>query len=468
MGHLIHLLAHGRLDDLQSEEKEIRREEKESIMSLLAAAMSEFQVHPHAIDKFCEMLSPELIAEALEATGTASIRRRKLPAEQIVWLTVGMALFSNTSIRQVLDRLNLTVNGKVVPSSISDARKRLGPKPLLYLFDLLARSWTAQLTPESHWRGMRLFGVDGTSMRVPDSDENLSHFGRPGSHRSEAAYPHVRVVAAMDLGQRLVYSAKTGPLAQGERTMAASLLEDLPSDSLCLTDRGLASYMNFPRMSAPSSRKNYLCRVRSEMKFTAQEELSDGSILATIKPSWKLKNENPELPDNLVVRIIDYNVEGHLPIRLFTSLLDEKKYPRRDLATLYHERWEIEVAFDELKTDMLNRKEALRSQSVAGVEQEVWSILLTYNLVRREMALTALAHSAKPSVMSFKASMLFIHDFFISHSSDPATGRLPERLRALREELWRYRLPPRRSERSAPRHVKIKMSNYPKKPPRTA
>ena len=116
----------------------------------------------------------------------------------------------------------------------------------------------------------------------------------------------------------------------------------------------------------------------------------------------------------------------------------------------------------------LNRKEALRSQAVAGVEQEVWSMLLTYHLVRREMALTALAHSAQPCVMSFKSSLLFIHGFFILHAGDPATGPLPERLRRLREELWRYRLPPRRRERASPRHVKVKMSNYAKKPPRAA
>ena len=168
------------------------------------------------------------------------------------------------------------------------------------------------------------------------------------------------------------------------------------------------------------------------------------------------------------MRIVDYKVKGHESIRLFTSLMDHKKYSGRELAILYHERWEIEVAFDELKTDMLNRKESLRSRTVAGIEQELWSIFLTYNLIRREMALTALSRSAKPSVMSFKSSMLFIHDFFIVHSSDPAVGRLPERLRELREELWRYRLPPRRRERAAPRQVKIKMSNYAKKPPRTA
>ena len=104
----------------------------------------------------------------------------------------------------------------------------------------------------------------------------------------------------------------------------------------------------------------------------------------------------------------------------------------------------------------------LAKQVAQGVEQEIWSMLLTYNLVRREMALTAHEHGSKPSIMSFKSSLLFIHDFFLVHSSDPSTGRLPERLRDLRAELWRYRLPPRRSERSAPRHVKVRTSAYPK------
>jgi hypothetical protein len=192
-------------------------------MSLLATAMENFQAHPQVIDRFCETLRPELIAEALEATGTASIRRRKLPAEQVVWLTIGMAMFTNTSIRQTLDRLNLTLNGKVVPSTISDARKRLGPKPLAHLFSLLAKAWT-EVTPSAIWKGFRLFGIDGTTMRVPDSDENLEHFGKPGSDRAEAAYPQARVVAVMDLGLRILHAARLGPLSQGENTLAADML----------------------------------------------------------------------------------------------------------------------------------------------------------------------------------------------------------------------------------------------------
>jgi hypothetical protein len=434
-------------------------------MSLLATAMENFQAHPQVIDRFCETLRPELIAEALEATGTASIRRRKLPAEQVVWLTIGMAMFTNTSIRQTLDRLNLTLNGKVVPSTISDARKRLGPKPLAHLFSLLAKAWT-EVTPSAIWKGFRLFGIDGTTMRVPDSDENLEHFGKPGSDRAEAAYPQARVVAVMDLGLRILHAARLGPLSQGENTLAADMLTELPSDSLCLMDRGFMSFAHFYKLTEGALNRHFVCRARTNAKFTVTSVLSDGSAIGTLKASSQALKKNPTMHTEVAVRVVDYKVEGHGLIRLFTSLMDEKKYPARDLAVLYHERWEIEIAFDELKTDMLNRKESLRSKAPEGVEQEVWSMLLTYNLVRREMALTAQSHNAKPSIMSFKSSLLFIHDFFIIHSSDPATGRLPERLRKLREDLWRYRLPPRRSERSAPRHVKIKMSSYPKNPGR--
>jgi hypothetical protein len=435
-------------------------------MSLLAAAMEQFQAHPQAIDKFCATLRPEFIEQALEATGSASIRRRKLPAEQVVWLTVGMSMFTNASIAQTVDRLNLAINGEVVPSTVSDARKRLGPKPISYLFDLLGKAWT-QSTPSGQWRGLRLFGVDGTTMRVADSEDNDAHFGRPGSSRGTAAYPQVRVVALMDLGLRLLRGARLGPLVQGETTLAQELFRELPVDSLCIMDRGFMGFAHFNAISdGVESSRHFLCRARMDATFRVTDKLPDGSLLAVLTATSQARKKNPDLPAEMAIRVVEYKVEGHGVARLLTSLTNHVKYPARALAELYHERWELEVAFDELKTDMLNRKESLRSKSPEGVEQEVWAMLLTYNLIRREMALTAQAHGAKPAVMSFKASLLFIHDFFIAHSSDPATGRLPERLRKLRDDLWRYRLPPRRSERTARREVKIKMSSYPKKAPR--
>ena len=434
-------------------------------MSSLVAAMGEFQAHPHIIDRFCQTLTPELIEEALKATGTASIRHRKLPAEQVVWLTVGMAMFSNASIRQTVDRLNLAINGHVVPSTVCDARKRLGPDPLLYLFKMLAKAWAGP-TPSAMWKGFRLFGIDGTSIRVPDSPQNLSYFGKPGSHRADAAYPQARFLAVMDLGLRLLADARIGPLSEGENTLAKSLFDSLPENSLCLMDRGFMSFAHFYKLRSEGDNRHFVCRARANSKYRVIRVLPDKSLLCLLKATSHAKKTNSSITSEMLVRVIQYRVENSGVIRLYTSLLDEKLYPARDLADLYHERWEIELAFDEMKTDMLNRKESLRSQSPRGVEQEIWSIALTYNLIRREMALTAQARGVKPSVLSFKSSLLFIHDFFITYSTDPATGRLPERLRKLRDDLWRYRLPPRRSDRSEGRHVKIKMSSYPKKPGR--
>jgi hypothetical protein len=132
---------------------------------------------------------------------------------------------------------------------------------------------------------------------------------------------------------------------------------------------------------------------------------------------------------------------------------------------VYHERWELELAFDEFKTDMLERKEALRSKESEGVYQEVWALLLTYNLVRREMQLTATAMNVEPNRISFKNSLIFIRNFFVS-AKYAAPGALPKHLDELRESIGILRLPERRTSRRYPRHVKIKMSNYKRNPGR--
>lgn len=432
-------------------------------MTQFADAMKEFQDHP-TLEPFKGSLQADLLIEALKVTGSASIRRRKLPAEQVLWLTIGMALYTNCSIQQIVDRLNLTINGKVVSSTVSDARKRLGPEPLEYLFKKYTQA-CMDLKENDLWKGLKLMGIDGTMLRVQDTEENEKYFGKPGSSRAGAAYPQVRLVATMDLNQRMIQNVNFGPLSKGENTLASEMIDVLPDNSLCLMDRGFMSFAHFYKVVGPEKNRHFLCRARTNAKFKIEKILPDGTTLAKLQATPSAQKKTPGMPKTMTVRVIEYKVEGHGLIRLFTSLVDDKKYPGRELATLYHQRWELEIAFDELKTDMLNRKESLRSKSVEGVEQEIWSLLLVYNLVRREMALIAHSHSTSASKLSFKASLVFINDFFIIHSQDTATGLLSKHLKALREEIWRYRLPPRRSERSSPRHVKIKMSSYPKKPP---
>ena len=148
-----------------------------------------------------------------------------------------------------------------------------------------------------------------------------------------------------------------------------------------------------------------------------------------------------------------------MPCRLFTTLLDPQAYPAQELIDLYHERWEIELGYDEIKTHMLERKESLRSKKPDGVKQELWGLLLTYNLVRREMLLAAKAHSLPPKRISFRSSILWIRTIWLT-GWQLSPGTIPRHLGQLRSTLDVLILPPRRSERRYPRHVKIKMSNY--------
>ena len=165
------------------------------------------------------------------------------------------------------------------------------------------------------------------------------------------------------------------------------------------------------------------------------------------------------------MRAIRYHRKGFRPQTLLTSLLDAKPYPADELIALYHDRWELELGYDELKTELLDREEAIRSKTREGVEQELWGIVLAYNLVRLEMERVAKYAKVEPTRISFVESLRLIRDEWLWLSvSSP--GAIPKRLASLRANLKRYILPPRRPKRLYPRAVKIKMSNYDRKRPR--
>lgn len=432
-------------------------------MSWLRAVYDAVHDHGAVVEtgRFRESLDPRWIEEALEATGTASIRRRRLPAEQIIWLVLGMALFADQSIKEVLARLGLLPEGAtgVAPSSMTEARYRLGAEPLAWLFRKVAAAW-GEKQESPGYQGLRLYAVDGTSLRILDTEENVAEFGKPGGRNGagDSGYAQVRVVALMDLSNRLLRDACFGSIRTGENTFATQLFDSVPVGSLTLLDRGLSSFKNLSQIQGGENRY-FLARVSSTVTFRDIETLPDGSVRALFKPSEKnLPAEVAQRPA-LEVRVIAYQNEGGQPSRLITSLLDHEAHPARNLVKLYHERWEIELGFGELKTTMLERKECLRSKKPEGVKQEIWAQLLVYNLVRREMQLAAEAVQLPPNRISFKSSLLACRDLWM-WAVATAPGALPARLRHLREDISRFVLPPRRSQRRYPRHVKIKMSNY--------
>lgn len=199
------------------------------------------EVIPPDLATLSQDLPAELIEQALASTATAAVRLRRLPAQQVVWLVLGLALFRHLNIVQVVDQLGLAVqkgNKPVVPSAIHKARNRLGPLPLAWLFHATAQAWAHHSAAQQPFKGLSVYGADGTTLRVPDSPDNREHFGGTHTHRGPSGYPLCRLVALMALRSHLIAAAEFGPYTTGEHGYAQSLWDQVPDHSLVVLERG--------------------------------------------------------------------------------------------------------------------------------------------------------------------------------------------------------------------------------------
>ena len=171
------------------------------------------------------------------------------------------------------------------------------------------------------------------------------------------------------------------------------------------------------------------------------------------------------MTSSFVARAVRYQRKGYRPSCLLTSLVDAKRYPAEELRVLYHERWELELGYGEIKTEMLQRLETIRSKSPAAVEQELWGLLIAYNLIRLEMKRIADELGVPPLRISFIAALRYIVDEWTWSTFTTSPGAIPKHLGDMRDKIRRFVLPPRRPDRTFPRAVKIKMSNYARKRP---
>jgi hypothetical protein len=428
---------------------------------------------PASFEQFSAAIDPQWIADALAATGTASARRRKLPAEHVVWLVIGMGLFRDRSIAQVVHHLDLvlpTPSGdrlRVTNAAIVQAREQLGAAPLAALFTQTATAWAPAAAAAARWRGLAVYGLDGTTLRVADTPENVAHFGRPPSRHGEGAgYPQLRLVTLLALRARLLTAAAFGPYRTSEGALAREVWAALPEHAVVMLDRGFCSYALFHALGAPDRDRHWIVRARSgstALTHTVVQRVGPGDALVELRPSRSTRAVHHDLPPTLRVRAVRVQRRGFRPYWVFTSLRNPATHPAADLAALYHERWELELAFDELKTHTCERAEALRSKAPGRVDQEVWGLLLAYNLVRLVMTRAAPRARVSPGRLSYRYALLALRAFW--HAAwDTSPGTLPRRLDALLDELALFVLPERRPRRY-PRAVKIKMSTYPRKRP---
>jgi len=289
-------------------------------------------------------------------------------------------------------------------AAISHARDRLGPEPMALLFERVAQPLADKDTPGCWLAGRRLVAIDGTCLDLPDTPANDSHFGRPGVNKGErSAFPQARVVALAECGTHAMFEAVIGPYTTSENALSVELLTKLRPGMLCLADRGFYSFQAWQKASTTGA--DLLWRVKDNLKLAVVKDLPDGSWLAEVFDSTRDRTRR----DPRTVRVIEYTIEDGRersgPYRLLTTILDHRKAPAVGLAAAYAQRWEIETAFDELKTHQRGPRAVLRSKSPELVTQEIWGHLCCHYAIRSLM-LDAAEHAGNdPDRVSFVAAL---------------------------------------------------------------
>ena len=429
-------------------------------MSLLEGALRQcLSQTPEQFEQLAAFIDPAWIAQALEATGKASIRRRKLPAEQAVWLVIGLALFRNLPLWQVVDQLALSLDGKVLPapSSSVQARQRLGHEPLQQLFQLLAKAWTRVPSKQSK-PSLRVLAVDGCVWCAPDTPDNRAYLGSSHTQHGPSAWPQVRAVCLMDTQTHQLLDARIAGMDQGELTLAAQLQGQ--DHTLTVFDRAYFSAAFLMDWHTQGEQRHWLIRAKDNLRYEVLKTLAAGDWLIQMPISPRARKLHPHLPSHWQARLVELDIDGKRR-RYLTSLA--QGCTRAQLAKLYCQRWEIELGFREIKQSMLQSEPVMRSKQPQLVLQELWGVLIAYQLLRRWLNQMALRAKQPANRMAFEASSYAIVNILrFANMHSPAT--IPKQLEHLLEQSHVFVLPPRRLHRPAqPRALKSTYAKYPKK-----
>lgn len=411
----------------------------------------------------------DLIAQLLDAHQCNSQRLRDFPATAVVYYTMSLSLYPEAAYGPVFDavaqglawRDKQDAPATLKAPSISAARSRL---PWQMFKDLQERCCqpmaSAATCPDAFYQGLRLMAIDGSNFEIPDEPDNVKAFGRPGSRTGVAGYPQAQCAILVECATHAIVGANIGAYRDAEWTVCKPLLGRMDSSMLCLADRGFDAYAYW--CSAKATGAQLLWRCDSNRKLPVLQELPDGSFISEIRPGKVLARDKTCLP--VRVRVIEYCLENDknakntkdgkeakdaksiktqesvadTPVdsdtdtpeggadtdtatryRLLSTLLDPVQAPGLELAKLYHQRWEVEGVFDELKTHLRQSKRVFRSKTPDLVRQEFYGWVMAHYAVRWLMAGAAAKHSKIPRELSFVANTHLLR------SAQPHSGAFP-------------------------------------------
>ena len=358
-----------------------------------------------------------VVKEILESHDRATWRMRKLPNELIVYFSMLMSLDRTDSATETVLKMledSQTIFGrqtKGIPGKggISDARTRVGFEPLKTLFDTCCVPLAKEPTPFTHFQGMPLFALDGTTINVLDTEAN-SEFGYSKNQNSHSVNPKMRAVALVECGTHAVIGVELGGYHDSEITLAHPVIKKIPKNSLITADRLFLGWRLVRAILKQDAQ--ILWRVKSsdgESRFEIKERLKDGSYRASYIPP-KDRTALKKL-EGLDLTPIEVRVCSYLPyggkemVHLVTTLLDESVAPATKLAELYMQRWEVEQVFSEMKVCLNKNEHAMRSQKPDLVKQEFYGLVTMHYSIRALMYEAATRSRIDPDLISFKGAV---------------------------------------------------------------
>ncbi|GGO83126.1 transposase [Nonomuraea cavernae] len=408
---------------------------------------------PGHLGELTRLVPFEMVDEALAVTGRVQARIRDLPSRVVVYLLLAGCLFPELGWRQVWQRLTAGLAGLTVADptagALSQARRRVGVEPLRWLFDLLRGPAAGIGTAGVWWRGLLVCAIDGTTMAVPDSPANLAEFTKHRCNNGGSGYPAIRLLVLVSCGTRTVLDAVFGPTTDEETTYAPRLLRSLREGMIVLLDRNFAVAALVAQIVAAGAQ--VLVRVKNGRALPVLRRHGDGSYTSML--------------GTVAVRVIDCEITiatagGRRTglYRLVTTLTDHRSHPAAELIKLYHERWEIETAYLEVKSSILGGR-VLRARIPSGIAQEVYALLVTYQVLRLAMAdATGTRPEIDPDRASFTIALHTARDLIIQ-----AMGVIADTVIDLVGTIGRHiltNLMPERRIRTRPRVVKRAISKY--------
>jgi len=415
---------------------------------------------PEHFNSLSEVLSPDLIDQCLKESGIVTLRKRRLPLEMMVWSVVGMSMFRHLPMSDIVNQLDIMLPGKrpfVAPSAVVQARQRLGSEVVQRIFEQTQQLWQDK-TPSPTFCGLKLLGVDGVVWRTPDTKDNEAAFGKLHNDKRESAYPQVRMVCQMELTSHLLTASSFDKVATNEMHLAADLISSTSDNSLTLFDKGFYSLGLLNQWRTTGIERHWLIPLKKGTQFEVIKKFSARDQIVRLKTSPQARKKWDGLPETIDARLVKRTIKGK-SYSILTSMTDPLQYPVENIADLYAHRWEIELGFREMKQYMLRNQLTLRSKKPEMIKQELWGVLLSYNLIRFQMA--KMAHSLKgvmPYQLSFnRASAYIIQELCMLPFVSP--GKVPKVISCLLEMAEAFVLPERR-ERSYPRMVKARPQRY--------